>query len=313
MAVRSWDECVDLGHGRGRAERSTAEAIWRIDSDLGRPADVNEAWRSPEQANANRARWLAYERYLKGGPWAPKAPYALGADESVHCGGTAVDSDDWYIPAAAAVWRRHGFRQTARYPGTARDEPWHGERRDEWEEPGARTAGTEATLIIPKEWDEMATREEVRAEAKAGFIEALSDVAVTNKLAEVVQNELNERMYGDLSLIPIAELGNAMFLRSASTRRRIQVQSTDHAGFIRRALENRGMRGQQMSSAEVDIVDAYCLAVYPPDTLDVDVAALSAALNAISKDQSTETIRAAVTDAINAHTSTIAFVQKTTP
>lgn len=174
-------------------------------------------------------------------------------------------------------------------------------------------AGGGAKPIIPKEWDEMATREEVRAEAKAGFIEALNDVAVTNKLAEVVENELNERMYGDLSLIPIAELGNAMFLRSASTRRRIQVQSTDHAGFIRRALENRGMQGQQMSSAEVDIVDAYCLAVYPPDALNVDVVALSAALNAISKDQSTETIRAAVTDAINAHTSTIAFVQKPTP
>lgn len=140
--VRSWDDCVDLGHGRGRAERSTAEAIWRIDRDLGRPADVNEAWRSPEQANANRARWLAYERHLNGGPWAPKAPYALGAEDSVHCDGTAVDSDDWYDSAAAAVWRRHGFRQTARYPGTARDEPWHGEHRAEWEEITGAPAGT---------------------------------------------------------------------------------------------------------------------------------------------------------------------------
>lgn len=157
--VRSWDDCVDLGYGRGRAERSTAEAIWRIDRDLGRPADVNEAWRSPEQANANRARWLAYERYLNGGPWAPKAPYALGAEDSVHCDGTAVDSDDWYDSAAAAVWRRHGFRQTARYPGTARDEPWHGEHRAEWEEKTGAPAGNASTF----EEDDMVSEDAVRA------------------------------------------------------------------------------------------------------------------------------------------------------
>lgn len=161
MVIRSWDDCVDLGYGRGRAERSTAEAIWRIDADLGRPADVNEAWRSPEQANANRARWLAYERYLNGGPWAPKAPYALGAEDSVHCSGEAADSDDWYDPAAAIAWRRHGFRQTARYPGTARDEPWHGEHRREWELPGAQPAAVTATPI-PKEWDEMASKDEIK-------------------------------------------------------------------------------------------------------------------------------------------------------
>lgn len=165
--VRSWDECVDLGHGRGRAERSTAEAVWRIDADLGRPADVNEAWRSPEQANANRARWLAYARYLNGGPWAPQAPYALGAEDSVHCDGEAIDSDDWYNPAAAAVWSRHGFRQTARYPGTARDEIWHGEHRDEWEEPGARPAGGNATPIQQKEWYEMPLDDQAKADIRA--------------------------------------------------------------------------------------------------------------------------------------------------
>jgi len=178
--VRSWDECVDLGHGRGRAERSTAEAIWRIDADLGRPADVNEAWRSPEQANANRARWLAYERYLNGGPWAPWAPYALGAEESVHCNGEAADSDDWYIPAAAAVWRRHGFRQTARYfdrngRPTARDEIWHGEHRAEWEEPGARPAGGNATPIQQKEWYEMPLDDQAKADIRAAIREVLNE------------------------------------------------------------------------------------------------------------------------------------------
>lgn len=123
---------VDIGLGRGWLAPKPAASLARIDAELirlrGRPADINEAGRSPEQANENRARWLAYERYLKGGPWAPKAPYALGADESVHCKGGAADSDDWYDERAAAVWRDHGWRQTARYPGNkAKDEPWHGE------------------------------------------------------------------------------------------------------------------------------------------------------------------------------------------
>ncbi|MGO4488140.1 hypothetical protein [Microbacterium sp. 2RAF4] len=123
---------TDLGHGRGWASPKAAASIRRIDAQLGRIADINEAGRSPEQANKNRAAWLAYERYLNGGPWAPKAPYALGADQSVHCWGNAADSDDWYNAHAAAVWRDNGWKQTARYfdrngRPTAKDEPWHGE------------------------------------------------------------------------------------------------------------------------------------------------------------------------------------------
>lgn len=119
---------VDIGHGRGWLAPEAAASVRRIDAQLGRPADVNEAGRSPERADENRRKWLAYERYLNGGPWAPKAPYALGSDESVHCWGGAADSDDWYDPAAAAVWREHGWVQTALYPNNlAKHEPWHGE------------------------------------------------------------------------------------------------------------------------------------------------------------------------------------------
>jgi len=65
---------VDIGGGRGWLAPKPAASLRRIDAQLGRLADINEAGRSPEQANANRARWLAYERYLNGGPLAPKAP-----------------------------------------------------------------------------------------------------------------------------------------------------------------------------------------------------------------------------------------------
>lgn len=113
---------VDLGHGRGWASARAAASIFRIDRQLGRLADINEAGRSPERADENHRRWLAYQN---GGPW---APYALPADESVHCQGDAADSDDWYNAHAAAVWRDHGWRQTARYPkNPKKDEPWHGE------------------------------------------------------------------------------------------------------------------------------------------------------------------------------------------
>lgn len=112
---------VDIGHGRGWLAPEPAASLARIDAQLGRLADINEAGRSPERADENHRKWLAYKNGT--GPW---APYALPADESVHCWGYASDSDDWYNAAAAAVWRENGWRQTARYDDD-RDEPWHGE------------------------------------------------------------------------------------------------------------------------------------------------------------------------------------------
>lgn len=146
---------VDIGHGRGWLAPAPAASLRRIDAQLGRLADINEAGRSPEQANENRRKWLAYERYLNGGPWAPKAPYALGADQSVHCWGYAADSDDWYNANAAAVWRANGWRQTARYPGNkAKDEPWHGEYSetlDQYRHGGAAVAGGEDAMSAQAE------------------------------------------------------------------------------------------------------------------------------------------------------------------
>ncbi len=113
---------VYLDGGRGWASPAAAASIHRIDRQLGRLADINEAGRSREKADENHRKWLDY---LNGGPW---APYALPADKSVHVSGDAADSDDWYDPEAAAVWRDNGWRQTARYPGNPKkDEPWHGE------------------------------------------------------------------------------------------------------------------------------------------------------------------------------------------
>lgn len=111
---------VNIGHGRGWLATAAAASVARIDRQFGRPADINDAGRSPEQADENYRRWIAYQN---GGPW---APYALPSWESVHCKGEAADSDDWYNAQAAAGWRDNGWRQTARYADD-RDEPWHGE------------------------------------------------------------------------------------------------------------------------------------------------------------------------------------------
>lgn len=119
----SLDGTVDIGGGRGRLAPNPAASLARIDAQLGRLADVNDAWRSPNVADENSRKWLAYQNGT-----GPIAPYALDRWGSIHCRGYATDSDDWYDPAAAAIWRRNGWRQTALYPvGDSRREPWHGE------------------------------------------------------------------------------------------------------------------------------------------------------------------------------------------
>lgn len=90
-----------------------AAASWqRMERAAGRAIDVNSSYRDyDEQMDA----YNAYLAYLNGGPW---APYALHPDQSVHCQGRAVDSDDQSLLKSLAT---HGWRQTALAVG----EPWH--------------------------------------------------------------------------------------------------------------------------------------------------------------------------------------------
>lgn len=181
-------QTVDIGAGRGRLSPEAAASLARIDAQLGRPADVNDAWRSPAQADANYAAWL---RYQNGGPW---APYALPASKSIHCRGYAVDSDDWYNAQRAAVWRRNGWRQTALYPGDPkRNEPWHGEYDRRYDEFYGQPAGGGARpLPIPKPKEHPAmrliklTKNGATTYALIGtrFFQSTVDVAQANAWAE---------------------------------------------------------------------------------------------------------------------------------
>lgn len=143
MTPIRWEAAVDIGHGRGRLAPHAAASLRRVDAALGRPLDVNEAWRSPEQADANYA---AYQRYLNGGPW---APIALPSWASVHCAGEAVDTDDGYNSWAIGILNDHGWFTTVyRWVNGVWTlvEPWHFEYfidRDNHRYSGAPAGGEE--------------------------------------------------------------------------------------------------------------------------------------------------------------------------
>lgn len=109
----------DLGYGRGQLRPAPAQSVRRLDVRLGRPLDVNSAYRDyDEQMKA----YNAYLAYLQGrGPW---APLALHPDKSWHCKGMALDSDDgpgYGGKLTREIWREYGwlFEVTS--------EPWHGQ------------------------------------------------------------------------------------------------------------------------------------------------------------------------------------------
>jgi hypothetical protein len=156
MTAITIGQTVDIGHGRGRLAPVAAASVLRIDAQLGRPADINSAWRDPVLQQKMRDAWLAYA--AGRGPW---APFALEPEDSVHCEGEAADSDDWYNAPAAAVWRDNGWRQTARYPNDPKkDEPWHGEHfphLDNHRNDGAPASGASKPFPTPTPEEDMFT------------------------------------------------------------------------------------------------------------------------------------------------------------
>ncbi|MBQ9917347.1 MAG: hypothetical protein IJO71_09125 [Microbacterium sp.] len=120
MGVITWDQAVDIGpdgRSRGRLASAPAASLRRVDAAFGRSADINEAWRSPQDADENYRKYLAY---LSGGPW---APIALPGDKSVHCFGYAIDTDDT-SDAQMRIWNDHGWFWTV-YRNGELVERWH--------------------------------------------------------------------------------------------------------------------------------------------------------------------------------------------
>lgn len=144
----AYADAVDIGHGRGRLAPEPAASLARVDSAFGRAADINEAWRSPADADENYRKYLAY---INGrGPW---APIALPAELSVHCVGYAVDTDDT-SDDDMAVWNENGWYWTV-YRAGKLIERWHLEyfrSRDNRRDAPAKP-------LTPKEWYDMEPNE----------------------------------------------------------------------------------------------------------------------------------------------------------
>lgn len=164
-------DAVDIGYGRGRLAAPAAASLRRVDAAMrdafGRVLDVNEAWRSPEQADANYA---AYQRYLAGGPL---APIALPAYQSIHCRGYALDTDDGYNARAVAILNDHGWFHTVyRWVNGKRVlvEPWHFEYDASRDNHRGDTAGGGATEFDPTRLleDSMSSNPIINVVAKTG-------------------------------------------------------------------------------------------------------------------------------------------------
>lgn len=137
---------VPINGGRGRATLQCVWSIHRIDQQLGRYLDINSAWRDPQE---QEGLYQAYRRYVNGtGPW---APIALRPEESVHCDGEAIDTDD-NNSAMTRILNDNGWFHTVFRNGVL-VEPWHYEydyKRDKYF--GGIPAGSEST---PVEEDDM--------------------------------------------------------------------------------------------------------------------------------------------------------------
>lgn len=113
---------VLINGGRGRATLQCAQSIHRIDAQLGRLLDINSAWRDPLE---QEKLYTAYRNYVNGnGPW---APIALKPEDSVHCDGEAIDSDDQSAEMVKLLGDNGWFRTVYRWVNGVYTlvEPWH--------------------------------------------------------------------------------------------------------------------------------------------------------------------------------------------
>jgi len=130
-----------------KAAPSAALSVFRCVAD-GMPLEIATAYRDSTYQRRLYNAWLAYRRYLNGGPWAPHANFALPPGTSMHELGLAID-----FGAASVAWllrhgNAHGWFQTNP------EEDWHWEYqapRDQYR----NTTTTPVVVTNPPEDDDM--------------------------------------------------------------------------------------------------------------------------------------------------------------
>lgn len=133
-----------------------AASMSRLEARLGRPHDCNSSYRD---WNVQYSMWRAWEDWVSGRGPRPPHSRAIHPDASMHCKGLADDSDDWMTPGYIELAAEYGWIRTAASDPTERHhfeyQSWRDQHRNE-----PAFAGNGAA---PKGWDEMATKEEIKA------------------------------------------------------------------------------------------------------------------------------------------------------
>jgi len=142
-------------------------SIHRIDAQLGRYLDINSAWRDPQE---QERLYTAYRSYVNGnGPW---APIALPPEQSVHCKGEAIDTDD-NNAAMTRILNNNGWFHTVFRNGVL-VEPWHYEydyKRDKFY--GGQPAGSGSGSTPIEEDDMYSDKDRERDNTTARWIDLL--------------------------------------------------------------------------------------------------------------------------------------------
>ena len=137
--------------------------------------------------------------------------------------------------------------------------------------------------IIPKEWDEMATKQEIKDAVR----EVLADATGPKPSGYTWL-----RMFDD----------GGIYIASTITGRIAQIATPAHVQMLQRFKTDNSLVNQ----AEASICRGYITAVNPPAGVNVDTDVLAAKLAELSAKTDADTIRAAVSSAINGATIRVA-------
>jgi len=150
--------------------------------------------------------------------------------------GQAVDEGEYLAPMGATglVSGRHVHTERRVGGADAIQSGTHTNPRNFY----TAAAGGSSTPFKPKEWDEMATKDEI----KDAFRDVLTE-----------REKRREATTQPVSLVPLTEGG--VFLVSAVTGRRVHVENRYHLGILRRVIGNRS--DDTMLAGELDIFQGY--------------------------------------------------------
>lgn len=165
-----------------------AEASWR--AKTGRQfIDCNSTYRD---YNTQLRMYNDWNAYVAGRGPKPNHSRAIHPDASIHCRGEALDSDDWVIPGFIAHMAHHGWIRTAASDPTER----HHFEYQSWRD-NHRNETALADDEIPKEWDEMATKEEIAAVVAAEITRISSRPSQSDRTVHVRTEGAMEWTLGD--------------------------------------------------------------------------------------------------------------------